>query len=73
MRLFVAALLTLTLIFAASCGPRCTARETIDCSTNFSACQSACVSDKACLDKCTVSYCDCLDDAGCDKTGSCNP
>ena len=71
MKFILATLLALSLLFAAGCGRRCTIAETTICAAQLSSCQGSCASDAVCLSGCTTSYCDCLDEAGCDKTGSC--
>lgn len=72
MRVFIALMLCLIMFLVAGCGGRCRAVEAAACSTELSTCQNGCGGDVQCLDSCTVKYCDCLDDKGCDRTGSCN-
>jgi len=69
--ILVLVLVILTSIALAGCGGlRCTLVETLNCSSNLSSCQASC-SNSACRDVCTMQFCVCMDDAGCDKTGDC--
>lgn len=72
MRFLLAMMLCLSLMFAAGCGKRCTAAETLSCTTAYSSCTNGCSGDAICAAQCTTSYCDCMDDAGCDKQSQCN-
>lgn len=71
-------ILTLTLMLSLIVGcsddatpDKCIKTDSEKCSTDFATCTAACVADEACLRKCQVTFCDCLDQASCDPPAEC--
>lgn len=76
---FVIMATLIMLALGAGCGGSCTEDDSRACTTTYTSCTSSCnplsADYKACTDKCVKSYCDCLDDAGCETSasgGTCN-
>ena len=73
-KIVMALMFTLLLIFGVAftgCGGACTNEDSSACSTTYSTCTAGCIANKACLDKCQVNFCDCMDSAGCEPSSNC--